>query len=312
MKIAIIGAGFVGLAVAWHLLEKGGNEVVLFDPKGVGGGASGVATGLMHPYVGEGARRSDLSDEGLRATHALLDLSEQTLGIPVCSRGGILRIAQSEKQLKQLRAHVNEYGDVEEISPGHFLITSGVTVYCRRYLEGLMAAIEKKGGRLVQEAVTGSQSLSEFDRIVIAAGAGIRGFTECSLLPVNFVKGQILRCKVPIARAPFERSIIGKGSVGMSEDPSYCYLGATYEKGVVTDFPDIEVAKAQLLPKISRFFPEAGSLEMEGCWAGIRVTKRGHYFPVIAEVRTGVWVITGLGSRGLLYHGYIASQLVIE
>ncbi|HRD55095.1 MAG TPA: FAD-dependent oxidoreductase, partial [Parachlamydiaceae bacterium] len=50
MKIAIIGAGFAGLATAWHLLQHQDKiplEVTIFDSSGFGGGASGIAAGLL-------------------------------------------------------------------------------------------------------------------------------------------------------------------------------------------------------------------------------------------------------------------------
>ena len=40
-KIAIVGAGFAGLAAAYFLSQK--NHVTLFDKKGIGAGASGIA-----------------------------------------------------------------------------------------------------------------------------------------------------------------------------------------------------------------------------------------------------------------------------
>ena len=51
MKVAIVGAGFSGLACAWHLLHMQTEppQVTLFDRKGIGGGASEITAGLIHP-----------------------------------------------------------------------------------------------------------------------------------------------------------------------------------------------------------------------------------------------------------------------
>ncbi|KAK1287910.1 hypothetical protein QJS10_CPB19g00653 [Acorus calamus] len=53
-RYAVLGAGFAGLSVAWHLLEHSAKEshvhIDIFDEIGIGGGASGVAGGLIHPY----------------------------------------------------------------------------------------------------------------------------------------------------------------------------------------------------------------------------------------------------------------------
>ena len=77
-KIAVIGAGFAGVAAAYHILLRCAEglddppatatadasaspsssrrpvEVHLFDEKGIAGGASGVAAGLLHPYTPRG------------------------------------------------------------------------------------------------------------------------------------------------------------------------------------------------------------------------------------------------------------------
>lgn len=54
LRYAVLGAGFAGLSVAWHLLQHESKEIHLcvdiYDEVGVGGGASGVAGGLLHPY----------------------------------------------------------------------------------------------------------------------------------------------------------------------------------------------------------------------------------------------------------------------
>ncbi|XP_042507374.1 uncharacterized protein LOC122083581 isoform X2 [Macadamia integrifolia] len=54
LRLAVLGAGFAGLSVAWHLLELASKDLSLcidiYDEVGIGGGASGVAGGLVHPY----------------------------------------------------------------------------------------------------------------------------------------------------------------------------------------------------------------------------------------------------------------------
>ncbi|VAI83454.1 unnamed protein product [Triticum turgidum subsp. durum] len=53
LRYAVLGAGFAGLSVAWHLLQSpkySRVSVDVYDENGVGGGASGVSGGLLHPY----------------------------------------------------------------------------------------------------------------------------------------------------------------------------------------------------------------------------------------------------------------------
>ncbi|PPR80403.1 hypothetical protein GOBAR_AA40309 [Gossypium barbadense] len=58
MLYAVLGAGFAGLSVAWHLLKESPKDlnlhIDLYDEMGIGGGASGVSGGLLHPYSPKG------------------------------------------------------------------------------------------------------------------------------------------------------------------------------------------------------------------------------------------------------------------
>ncbi|WOL19396.1 hypothetical protein Cni_G28194 [Canna indica] len=53
-RYAILGAGFAGLSVAWHLLKQSSKDfricIDIYDDAGIGGGASGASGGLLHPY----------------------------------------------------------------------------------------------------------------------------------------------------------------------------------------------------------------------------------------------------------------------
>ena len=77
-KIAVVGAGFAGLSVCHHLLQS--CEVTVFDPLGIGGGASGISTGLLHPFPARLSIRSWLAGEGMDASRELLLVAEKALG----------------------------------------------------------------------------------------------------------------------------------------------------------------------------------------------------------------------------------------
>lgn len=54
LRYAVLGAGFAGLSVVWHLLQQTSEEsnfcIDIYDEVGIGGGASGMSGGLLHPY----------------------------------------------------------------------------------------------------------------------------------------------------------------------------------------------------------------------------------------------------------------------
>src|SRR3990167_8526020 len=111
MKAAVIGAGFGGLALCWHLLERG-ISVDLYDQKGVGAGASGVASGLLHPYAGEDLKRSWRADLALQEARDLLAVSQRFSSKQVADFSGLIR-KTTEEQSRTLLKHASTYGDVE-------------------------------------------------------------------------------------------------------------------------------------------------------------------------------------------------------
>lgn len=283
-KIAVVGAGFAGLAAAYFLSQK--NHVTLFDKKGIGAGASGISSGLLHPYPGEKGRLSWHAEEALTLSKQLIDAAEELLGQPVANRNGILRLGPILSPGK----------DVVELGPEKFLITSGWTVFTPLYLQGLSRLCEKRGVEVKIQEIEAVEVLDRFDHVVLAVGAGIRFFKEREELKINFVKGQILTCQL---NEPLERSISSKIYTALTDDPLKCHLGATYERDVIDDIPDGEKAIQLLKP----------NLPVLDCRAGIRVTNPAHYFPILKQLGPRSHVITALGSRGLLYHAFLAKQL---
>jgi glycine/D-amino acid oxidase-like deaminating enzyme len=304
MRIAIIGAGFAGLSVAWHLEE--GHEVVIFDPKGVGGGASGVAAGLLHPYVGEEGKRSLHALEALQAATSLIETVQTHLQEQIVYPGLIRHLFTKEMQ-ERFVSHGNTYKDVTRLDEERFWISSGMTVDCPRYLEGLWQLLTKKGVTLVLRSIQDLQELSHFDKVVVAAGAGVKALLPS--LPLSFVKGQVVLCRVPEGVALPEVSSHSKGYLALLKDQKICTIGSTYERQEVDETPHLSFTLSYLLPKIKQFFPEVERLEPLECKAAVRVIRKGDYFPLLAKVQDRVWVITAFGSRGLLYHALLGKMM---
>lgn len=289
-NVAIIGAGFAGLAAAFFLSEH--FQITVFDFKGIGGGTSGISSGLLHPYPGEKGRRSWHADEAMAATRKLLDIAQQEMEKPVAHWGGIWRKGEC----------IAPGDDVERLEDGTWLIKSGITVFPSLYLEGLWKACQKRGACLLLQKVDTLQELAGYDAIVVAAGAGIRHFSECRSLPINFIKGQVLTC---VLEKPLERSISAKRYMALMPEPNQYHLGATYERGFTDDAPCREIAVKLLQPETN----------VLNCRAGVRVTNPAHYYPLLEQISEKAWAITAFGSRGLLYHAYFGkkiSQLLLQ
>lgn len=312
MKIAIIGAGFCGLAMAWHMSREGGCEVTLFDDKGVGGGASGVAAGLMHPYPGKQARRSWRATEGLAATGCLLEEVERQLGRSVADRSGILRRISTEEERRVFAEHADAFGDVERIDDQLVCITSGVTVFAPLYLEGLWSLCARNGCQWIKRRVHSLQEVASFDRIILAMGAELLQLAAYSEpipgIALGITKGQILLCR-PSSALPVEKSWIAQGYLVPVAAAGHYVLGATYERQFVDALPDLQRAEELILPKLRQAFPQIDALQRIGCRAGLRIFRRGHATPWVGQCGEATWCLTAMGSRGLLYHALLAEEL---
>ncbi|HEX2582622.1 MAG TPA: FAD-dependent oxidoreductase [Chlamydiales bacterium] len=302
MNVAIIGAGLAGLAVAWHLKEREA-EVTLFGP--LGGGASGVSTGLLHPFPGKMALPSWKAEEGMQAAIELLNVAEKSLGQPVANRAGVFRFALQSIQREKfcVRPEWKEQSPVPAAAnlPGLW-IAEGMTVYSRLYLQGLFQACLAKGIHFEETKVQSLNALSSFDRVVLAAGHETLRFVD---LPLEPVKGQALLCR---SKDPLPLSLIGNGHISPTEDPALCQIGSTYEHNFTDALPHKEVIP-ELLAKAAVFYPPAKEFEVVDVRAGIRLGKKGVSKPYIAQLDPRTWVFTGLGSRGLLYHALFGKRI---
>lgn len=107
--------------------------------------------------------------------------------------------------------------------------------------------------------------------------------------------------------------------------PRSLYLGSTWEwksRNYSQNVPVEEASKAleELLPKASAIYPGIKNWEYSGASAGLRamppVTSHGS-LPLLGCIDDFVggkhtckfWLFTGLGSRGLLYHGWLGKLM---
>jgi len=303
-RIAVIGAGMAGLAVCWHLSRYPGIQAVLFDPKGIGGGASGISTGLLHPFPGRLAHRSWRALDGMRETEHLIGIAEQAAGRPVAEKTGIFRPAITEQQKRDFPKCDAEFIHHPRFGSGLW-IPYGITLYSRLYLQGLWKACAASGAEWVGEAVGSLDALGSFDRIILTAGFETLQFDACKELPLKTTKGQTLICRWP-ERLPF--SLASQGHITPTEDPALCQIGSTYEEHYETLEPDPSVALA-LKEKAAQFYPPARDFEVVEIRSGVRIARPKGYRPIAARIDSKTWVFTGLGSRGMLYHAWLGKAL---
>lgn len=328
MDIAIIGAGFCGLAVAWHLLDHTplfpNLKISLFDAKKLGEGTSGIAAGLLHPYAGAHAKLNWRGHEGVHATKYLLNIASLALERSVIAQDqGVLRLALTQEQTEDFLLCAQRYPEETQWldiaacqslaagcapAPGLW-IKQGLLVYSSLYLKGLWKACKQRGVQLEQRSIHSLKELQHFDLTIVTAGAESLQLPELSSLALKVVKGQVLELAWPSHRLPLSCALNSHVYVLMTEKKTSCLVGATYEKNHSTSEIDREKAEKELLPKAFELFPLLQNSPILNCYAGLRAVTPQHR-PLMQRLSSSQWILTGMGSKGLLYHALFAKELV--
>lgn len=324
MKIAVLGSGYAGLAVTWYLQQDKTKHVTVFEPNVLGGQASGVAAGLLHPYAGVHGKLNARGHDGMMATTELLDVASHALGTLIYSRCGLLRAAITDEQkldffkCSQLNDDV-EWFDEEQCqmkipgmvnAPGIF-IKSALAVNGMQYLNGLWKACSELGMQCEKRAVGSLKELDDFDAVVIATGAGSRHFPELAHLYLRVNKGQICQVSWPKEVAPLSCAVNSQTYVVMHPSKKSCMVGATFERSFQTIEPTPEHAWKELYPKMVELLPFLKDEKLIDCKAALRVYTPSHK-PIAEQVSDRIFVLTALGSKGLLHHALLAKELTAK
>lgn len=227
---AVLGAGFAGVATAFHLLQQGSLynpvHVQIFDPAGIAGGASGAAAGLLHPFSPRG-RPLWAAEEAIPAAEQLLAAAQaaSSNGEPFVWRPQLLRPAADKKQAEDLRgapfsaagvtAQLLEPEEAQEKFPGlqsqglpSLLLTGGAVVDPRKYLRALWAACvaaaaQRGGSAMLRSEHIASLAVLEasegpWTAVIVATGAATTMLPEvANSLPVDIQEGFTLQLSPP-------------------------------------------------------------------------------------------------------------------
>lgn len=327
MRIAILGAGFAGLSVAWYLLHyrKGSIAIDIFSSAPIGGAGSGLASGLLHAYSGKEARRGWRADSCMREAHRLLTEASHGLSRSLILSKGILRPAWNEPQIAAFYASAQQnpaetaWWDAKKCMnqiPGLHLpeqggglyVKNGLTIDTKGYLEGLWQNLARMGVQLYEGVTISQKQLEEYDRILFAMGPLSHHFPLLKGLPLTFIKGQVLDLEWPASMPPPSISLVSQKYLVMHPSLKQCVLGATFESQFHSLEPTQEEAAAEILPGILPFFPTLASAKIVGCRAGLRVHTPTR-LPLVGQLSPKSYFFVGLGSKGLLQHAWIGKRV---
>jgi glycine/D-amino acid oxidase-like deaminating enzyme len=330
MRIAILGAGLAGLATAWYLLHhsQGTVSIDIYDPLPIGEGASGISSGLLHPFAGKNAKRVKDAEQKLNTVNQLLGEAGRQLGRGVVLSKGILRPAVTPQQQEDFKKCADEHSETEWWSKekcetsvpgihlesphaGGLFIKQGLTIDVPSYLEGLCKSIALFGTQFIPKAVTKEADLARYEKVIFAIGPMITHIKPLSHLPVEGIKGQVLTVKWPANLPSLPFSLISEGYIVMGKDLKTCFIGSTFERNFSSAAPDPDFAIQEIRRKIAPFFPAIAGCEVVACKAGVRAAGKNNHLPIMGQINERFWFLTGLGGKGLLYHAYLGEKLAL-
>lgn len=335
--IVVVGAGIVGLAVAWRLAQRGPGVVVV--DRGVPGReASWVGAGMLAP-----ATEAQFGEEELLALTLAgnerwelfaEELGELT-GLPAgLRRCGILHLGLDRDEVEAVRRLHRFQSDlglpVEWVKPSDArALEPGLTPSCaggilsrhegevdpRQTCAALLRACELAGvhvlagdavvGALVDGAalrgvVTASGTRLEADRVVLCSGAwGAPWLPEDARPPVRPVKGQVVNLVHPAGRRIAERCIWTPWVYVVPRGDGRVCIGATVEEKGFDTTPTAGGVH-ELLREAYRVLPDVAELDFVEAIAGLRPGSPDN-MPLLGEgALDGLLLATGHYRNGIL------------
>lgn len=314
MKVAIVGAGVFGSAIALGLIEHGA-EVTLIDATGPGSGTSSrgaglVGAGLWHPT---GIRLTLRSSQLLRA----LSESGRTDGHPFrYFEPGSWTLVQAQdvegaRALAQLqRAHGVE---VHERAPPPEMYSDDVAAafhypndgwsWPRFYCEAAAFSLDEAGATQRKEKVRLAEI--DADEIVVAAGVHTRSLLqEVGIdLPLLAYRTQAARILHPRAH---ELPIVHDAVTGWYMRPgAHGHLVAGNGTTTTPEDPHSwkqeadEAFVANTLARLRARFPHLRDARVEDSWAGIDAATPDRLL-LAGKLRDGLWVCAGGNGHGFM------------
>jgi glycine oxidase len=345
--LAVVGAGVIGLSVAWRAAQRG-LRVVVLERDMPGAGSSHVAAGMLAPVSEAVLTEQPLLRLGLASAGLypeFIAALEEASGVAVgYHRCGTLLAARDADEAEALgrelamrtrlglavqRLRASEARHLEPaLAPALRLaleIPDDHAVDPRRVVSALAIALARAGGELrnrVEVAclclssgrVDGVQLASgeriDADQVVVASGAwGLEGLPEEARIPLRPVKGQIMRLRDPAGPGLLHHVLRMRGAYIVPRGDGRYVLGATMEE---RGFDTTVTAGAiyELLRDATELLPGLGELVLEEVSAGLRPATADSAPVIGAGALPGLSWATGHYRNGVLLAPVTADAVV--
>lgn len=315
--LAVIGAGAIGLSVAFEALARDWRVDVVDGADAPAGNASRAAAGMLAPFSeaiqGDGDDHPDLLALGVESlalwpawAQAVADASGAAFA-PVW-RGS--RVFLSD--LEAGRAKATALGARARVDGPALMIADEGHVNPRDMTAALAGAVRARGGvlhygaactridpGLRPEIVLANGARRAADAVVIAGGVAAAGLSDQFpvLGAIAPVKGQMAR--LTILGRPGQTPVLrGPGVYVAPRGDDRAVVGATVERGVTDLVVDDDVI-AGLIQRAVVLDPGLAAGVIVETWAGLRPDTPDHA-PLLGAIGDGVFAAAGHYRNGVL------------
>jgi glycine oxidase len=304
MRVAVVGAGSIGLAVAWRAAQSGA-EVVVHDPD-PGSGASRVAAGMiapvteahygeeaLAPFMAESAdawpdfarelERASGLETGFRDVPTLLVGVEDGDRAEIDRQAELYRYTARDVEALSARAARKVEPLLSHRVRGGVLAPEDRAVDPRAVHTALLAAVERAGVKLHRQRVEDLDAI-DADQVVIAAGCGSARFAGGGLggaerraqwhLPVRPVRGAVLRLRTvgdqPMPRTTVRGFVKGHAVYIVTRESGEVVVGATSDERGFDRLTGTAGAVHDLLRWAIELVPEIAEYHLDEVSVGFR------------------------------------------
>lgn len=328
--VLIVGAGLAGASSAFHL-QKAGMEVCVLCSNELGPSASHIGGGLVNAMMARKGRPPWMVGESLAALDTMGVNTSKTLpghGAPLYRPARDLEQANFFRDQASSHPHLGSFREGSDLPPylnylraphGLLEVHHGAAVDLENVASAWLHGIDQQAVDpewTIEESegtITLSSSAGTFrgKRLLLCMGAGTLSHPLTSSLNLHGIKGQIIRLEKPDALPERLPPISGSAYLVDGGDGSV-WVGSTFERNWSSMEPTA-AGREELLHRAAEIIPSLKSARVLEQRAAQRVTVPGTRLPMVGPLRkgSGIWVLTGLGSKGMLYSALFGSRIPV-
>jgi tRNA 5-methylaminomethyl-2-thiouridine biosynthesis bifunctional protein len=328
-KIAVVGAGLSGSAIA-NVLAKRGFNITVFDPNGVANRASGNSVGLFNIQLSKLPNPISRYSQ-LALTHFISELKTHDLVV----KRGIFRIDEATQAALESSEYPEDfYSRTTRDDEDGFLLPQCGFLNPQKLC---LARLKHSSITLKTEKAT-SEILEKYDHVVYALGADLMLESqalnpELQQLPLRAIRGQTIEVKPTNESKSMTEAWVKNGYVSPITPEitghSLHLIGATYQAKTIAE-NQVELDTAKLITDIRqnwKSFEHLNESDVCGSRVGYRLSTPDK-LPLIGPLFDGEqlktvyakafrgsaieslpplpiharqWLFLGMGSRGIIF-----------